>query len=367
MAYIFDWNFGILPYYNFLFLLSLGLLVLAIIKKVWKYVGMMAAFYGIILGYSIMPHINSGMSGIARYNVWSSVILIFGVISYYDVLILHKVIRVISKTVVIFTVFLFSLILYNYGPLEAYKVDYKTMTPIASFVLEYFPEFYSPLYSTFNSRIESVDGGYSYTLPIAYHDKNGNVRKVLLDTTSAEHLKTTYFGETEKDWKWFEQKISGITKEEYISIPVHYKIFEADQLGLNQTIFFSGEKRNCESYIKCGISGNEDSWAWTDGKKMLLYFTIKDYNPRINYSLECNIAGVYGGTQSVKVFEHDTAIYKDTLHGISDFYIPLIPDDKGVVRLDFVYDNAISPREKEGGGDTRMLGLQFVQASLTME
>lgn len=367
LAYIFDWNFGILPYYNFLFLLSIVFLILAVIKRKWKYVGMMIGFYGVILGYSIMPHINSGMSGIARYNAWSAVILIFGVISYLDVLLLHKVTRIMSKAAVILTAFFSSLILYNYGPVESYNANYINMTPIASFVLDYLPEFYSPLHSTFNSRVKHVDGGYTYTLPIAYQDKNGNVRKILVDSTSVDHLKTTYFGEKENDGEWFEHKVSGISKEEYISIPIQYEIFEVNQLELNQIIFFSGEKRNCESYVKWGISGNENSWAWTDGKKMPLCFTIKDYNPDLNYNLDCNIAGVYGETQSVMVYENNTVIYKDTLHGASYFRIPLSPNDKGVVKLNFVYDDAVSPSKIDEGGDTRMLSLKFVSASLIEE
>lgn len=364
LSYIIDWNFGIFPYYNFLFMLSLILLVLALIKSKWKYVVTLAAFYGVILGYSIMPHINSGMSGIARYNVWSSVILIFGVISYFDVLLIHKVARILSKASVILTAFFSLLILYNYGPVESNKADYKDMTPIASFVLDHSPKFYSPLHSTFNSRVTHVDGGYSYSLPIVYQDKNSNVRKILVAPTSVDYLKTTYFGETEKDQKWFCDKISSITKEEYISVPISYNIFEANHLGRGQTIFFSGKNRNCEAYVKVGISGNEDSWAWTDSKNMMLCFIIKDYNPNLNYSLNCNIAGVYGKSQSVKVYENNSVIYQDTLHGVTNFHIPLAPNNKGVVRLNFEYDDAASPSTIDEGGDMRMLSLKFVSASL---
>ncbi len=39
-----------------------------------------------------------------------------------------------------------------------------------------FPELYNPLHSTFNSRVNHIDGGYSYNLPIYYMAQEESVK-----------------------------------------------------------------------------------------------------------------------------------------------------------------------------------------------
>lgn len=363
-AYLFDWNFGLLPYYNLFFILSIVLFIVALLGRYWKYVGMTLAFYGVVAGYSIMYHINCGMSGISRYNAWSAVIMIFGVISYMDTLILHKITRVVSLVCISFTVIINSLILYFYGPIEANHTNYVYMTPIASFVLDHFPSLYSPLYSTFNSRVTHIDGGYSYTLPLIYNNREGNIRKILVAPESIEDLKSRCIGVTNKEQEWFNKRISNVTKEEYISIPPNRNIRTTSQLILNRKIYFSGEKRNCEFYVDKGISWNEDIFAWTEGKEMLLSFVIKNFDSNSHYVLDCNIMGTYNGAQSMMVKEKNTIIYQETLLGQSYFQIPLSPSESGYVKLHFIFDKAVSPLELGESSDNRVLALQFESATL---
>lgn len=364
IAYVLDWNFGLLPYYNFFLILSFFLIIIAVLKKCWKFNLMLIAFYGTIFGYSIMIHINSGMSGIARYNAWSSVILIFAVITYMDTLLIQKVYKTISSICIIVTLLCSSLIILIYGPLEANNTSHIYMTPIASYVLDNFPNLYSPLHSTFNSRITHIDGGYSYTLPLVYKDDKGNIRKILIDPLSTNKFKTMCYGETYKDQEWLDHKLIKINKEEYITVPLTYKLIMANKLNENQTITFSGNNRNCEDYVNKGISGNEGSFAWTSGKEMNLDFIINNYEPNSNYNLECNIFGVYNGKQSIVVYQNDHDIYNNILTNNTMFQIKLKPTDTGYVRLVFKFDNAISPLALNKSSDDRVLALQFKNITL---
>jgi asparagine N-glycosylation enzyme membrane subunit Stt3 len=63
-----------------------------------------------------MIHINSGMSGIARYNAWGAVILIFAVVLFFDEILMEQRTRKVTLASLSFGVFLTTLIVLVYGP-----------------------------------------------------------------------------------------------------------------------------------------------------------------------------------------------------------------------------------------------------------
>lgn len=219
LAYLFDLNFGILPYYCVVFTLALMLIPFAIVKRQWKYLLMLAAWLGTIATYSIMIHINSGMSGIARYNAWSAVVMIFAVCLYFDSILTWKATKKITSGLLAASSLISAYIIFKYGPMRASNTSYVWITPIARRFLDNMPSVYNPLYSTFNSRINHVDGGYSYETPIIYVDKNGAVRKILAASKDREILLNSYSGDA-SDKEWFVAKVNGLTKNaSYISVP----------------------------------------------------------------------------------------------------------------------------------------------------
>lgn len=228
LSYLFDLNYGLLPYYSFILVMAFVLLGLAIIKRHWRYIEWIIALLINVLSYSIMIHINHGMSGIARYNAWAAVILIFAVCLYYDQIISNEIVKKIFRFSFVISVILTGCIVYAYGPNRADKVYYKNMTPIAAFVLDNVPALYDPLHSTFNSRVMHVDGGYYYELPISYCGSDGDVRKILASKENVEQLLREYTGD-EESMVWFEKQVLGLTeKEEYISVPKKYKIVQIE-------------------------------------------------------------------------------------------------------------------------------------------
>ncbi len=219
LAYLFDWNFGVLPYFAVIFVLALIYFVISIFRRKWDYIKMMCGFFLTVYSFSMMAHVNSGMSGIARYNCWSSIVMLFAFGVYFDIVISHeKVVKTVGA-VTAAGICLSGLVVYKYGLNRAQNTSYIYMTPIAKKVLEYAPYMYEPLHSTFNNRITHVDGGYEYTTPIVYANDEGKAKKVLADADDKEALLKSVSGDAE-DVAWFTDKVNSLgEKEKYINIP----------------------------------------------------------------------------------------------------------------------------------------------------
>ncbi len=229
LAYLFDLNFGILPYFTILFVLAFFFLVIATIRRYSKYLLLIIAFLLNMLLYSIMTHVNCGMSGIARYNAWNSVLLIFAVIVNYDSLLATNIFRRIIRCLFCFGIFLTGSIVFRYNPHLASNTDYIEMTPIAKSILDYAPSLYNPLYSTFNSRVTHQDGGYNFITesPIIYKGSDGYVRKILASSENREELLNNYTSLSDAD-DWLINQINSLDRTlSYISIPRKYKIVES--------------------------------------------------------------------------------------------------------------------------------------------
>lgn len=226
LAYLFDLNFGFLPYFSILFVLVLVLIPLAIYRKQWNYIKLMVAFFINVYLYSIMIHINSGMSGIARYNVWAAVYMIFAIGIYFDKIIKDKALVVIIKFMLMLSTILTGTIIFKYGPMRSANADYLHITPITSIVLDNMPEIYNPLHSTFNSRVNHVDGEYTYSTPIVYRNPKGHVKKILATSKDTEEILEKYIV-VSGDEAWLKNEMSKLSDEEtYISVPRNYIIVE---------------------------------------------------------------------------------------------------------------------------------------------
>lgn len=223
IAYLFDLNFGIFPYFPIVLLMGIFLLVNACIYKHWRYIEWFGAFILNMVLYSIMVHINCGMAGIARYNSWGVLTLIFAVCLFSSEIIDKEKLQTILRTGLWCNIVMLFLIIYQYGPTGANKTSYVYWTPIAKYVIDKYPSAYNPLHSTFNSRTTHQDGGYGYETPIVYVSDDGYVRKILASKKDTDNLKNILYSETDNEW--LNEKIDRLEEKEiYISVSSKYKI-----------------------------------------------------------------------------------------------------------------------------------------------
>ncbi|MEG1639702.1 MAG: hypothetical protein RR284_02140 [Ruthenibacterium sp.] len=217
-AYVSDLNFGYFPYYSLILAVAAVMLLLACMKKFVPYLKIIACFVCLIFVYSFMPHINCGMSGIARYNVWGAPILLFAVVYYISELFTAQNARRLAWVSVAGSTVFLAFIIYKYNPILAKNTSGVAFTPIAQKVLTYCPALYNPLGSTFNSRVNHIDGAYGYELPLYYADNTGEVRKIRANAESADTILEELKG-SDADIKWLKEQLAKLgEKESYVNI-----------------------------------------------------------------------------------------------------------------------------------------------------
>lgn len=217
LSYLFDLNYGFLSYFPIVFSAAIIALPMGAYKKDWMFVYLMAIFLTTTIAYSLMDHINCGMSGIARYNAWNYVTLIFAICQSKT---LDKCLNLILSSNFVILI----LIIFSYNPVLSKNADNLHFSPIASFFLDNFPSIYNPIHSTFYSRTAHVYGGYNYSCPVIYLDKNGNVRKILMTSNDLYFVKERIAAKDEKTMLFLEKQFGNLElKEQYVSVPKKYK------------------------------------------------------------------------------------------------------------------------------------------------
>ena len=228
LSYFFDWNYGVLPYFPILLILFVLLTIIMVIKRDWRTVLFSVAFIGVVAAYSIMYHINCGMSGMARYTAWSVPIMLFAVaLMCNNIMIQRKVLKKIYNICMIASVIYSSFVIYTYGIMFACNTSDIYLTPIAEKIIDNCPQLYWSIPSSFVDRVEHVPGGYNYKEPVIYANKEGVVRKILVTGENAkkilDYIITDYEGE-----RYIQSKIDGFENDDqyyFINIPHRYSIY----------------------------------------------------------------------------------------------------------------------------------------------
>lgn len=360
-AYLFDLNFGIFPYYNFIFILFIFYFLISIIKKKMNYIKLCIAFFMTIYSYSFMTHINCGMSGIARYNAWSSVLMLLAVSILTDEIWKKKFAKNIVMGSVITTILLLNIILYKYDIIASRKAPYTFMSPIAEWTLNIIPEIYNPLHSTFASRILHIDGGYSYETPIIYSDSNDNIRKILAQEKDKEYLLNNLNGNDE-DYQWFIKKVNKLNTEDYISIPKNRKLKFYRILQIDEKIIFAGEKRNAENYVNIGLSKNENGFSWTDSNYFKMSFHLKNFTKKYATS-KINLLGIFNNKQKIAIYINQKEVFNESIHENNISFTFEIPEN-GIIDFEMYLPDAISPKQLGMSNDIRLLALQLVDMTI---
>lgn len=216
-SYLFDLNLGFLPYYGVMLVLFILAVCVAVRSHNRKILLFAIAFVGICLIYSLEVHINSGMSGLARYNAWSAIIIIMVFFMWRNTCEAKRLVRLLDTgllcSITWTAVAILSIVLTN-------PIGYLEMTPIAKVVLEYAPHIYNPFPDVFNARVNHVDEiGYEHNLPIIYRDGDWQCRKILANYENKEYI-LEQVNCSEEHKLWLSEQLDALKSEgtKYISI-----------------------------------------------------------------------------------------------------------------------------------------------------
>jgi hypothetical protein len=179
-AYLFDLNFGFLPYFPILLILFILIVIVEMYKRDRQTILLAFGFFVVVFLYSAMGHINCGMTAMSRYNSWSFPFLVLMVVSQYGKLFQKRKIQ----QIVLLSMFLSSCttLILTKSVMDYNGGSYVYFTPISKFFLDKAPFLYNPYPFTFISRNEHYDGGYDYNAntPFVYFTDDGFARKILI-------------------------------------------------------------------------------------------------------------------------------------------------------------------------------------------
>jgi len=260
-AYITDLNFGFLPYFPVLLLLLFVTYFIAIYKKNRKVVITISGFILVVFLYSAIPHINCGMTGIARYDAWSAPFLAFSATILLPSLILsvkkqNSVSWICIASAIISTMTVYSSMRYTRG-------SYTMFSPIAKYVLEHMPVLYNPLPSTFANRTRHIDGAYGYIdseEPTIYFSDDGYAKKILIPRAATLNEVMSRIDGKEQALSEIQNKIENakIRNNRYVFINVYDEITRAAELYCFDPLDYDERW----TYLSFGVYPWETTFHW---------------------------------------------------------------------------------------------------------
>jgi len=353
VAYWTDLNFGFLPYFGIYFIIILIALV-GSTKRLEFFVTLIMTVI-ISLAYSINFHINCDGTGLHRYMSWTSTIIIITSI-YFSSYILNNNLRKISSFLIILSFIWAGGITYYYGGLKAATNNrnfYVSMGPIASSVLEYYPKAYNPLYSTFNSRIRNVDGGYDLPdKPIYYIASDNSITKILASSKMLSQINSDTCGDKSIIQNSFE-----INRIGYFYININKNIlFLAKCMKLDNNI-------DINDIIREGWSSVEPFGVWTDGRYAKISIVTEDIpNEIIINGFPFIAPGL--PSQRIKIKLNGKDVFSDKLFGAVKIAVPVSYEkntnslnpsiNKLIIELEL--PDASRPVDYNMNADRRLLG-----------
>jgi hypothetical protein len=377
VSYLFDLNFGFLPYFPILLILFFIILIIGIYKKKRQIIMLALGFFIIVFLYSAMGHINCGMTAMSRYNSWSFPFLVIIVVSQFDKLFNNYKIRRIVFLLMLFsagsTFALTKIVMDHNGG------SYVPFTPIAKLFMDIVPALYNPYPFTFISRNEHYDGGYdrNAAIPFVYSSDDGFARKILIPPkcgNPVDFFEFTFSG-AKNDIGWLSEqgrklKANNPFDWTYLNIPSGRKIIYDDDnkdvfkelitnrkpedypsYKLGKKLMFMGEKT---SYQTIGWSHPEEWGTWTEGKITVLVMCVDSIN---DLFLNLNISGLFND-KPIKVYINKVLIGSfEFFIGDNIIKIPKeIYSDK-LLEIIFIMEDLKSPMDLGLSGDVRKLGI----------
>lgn len=362
-AYVFDLNLGLLPYIPIL----AGLFVIMCLKGTVQ--GRHRLFFSLcgvtatIFAFSLHRHINCGMAGIARYNAWLLPVIIIAVIFSMDSVFQARAVKTTVK-------YLFGASIIWCGMMTASvtHVPYTDWTPLAKAVLNYAPQLYNPLPSTFHSRTDHLDGAYAIPEPVIYSVEDGSVRKVLVPPGMLEQC-IQKLSIPESGREAFERqcaKVKSADRYYYLNFTAGANIRYCEQYEIGSEIHFDGTAQDAHKYFINGFSKTETDFAWTAETQAKLQL-ITTEEPDDDLILRINLRRLFMTPHRMVVLCGDTVLFDQEIAEGSESLTILIPQhfiQGRFLSVDFQFPDAVSPEKLGLSSDARELAFGITSFSL---
>ncbi|MGN1339180.1 MAG: hypothetical protein ACI4WS_02700, partial [Oscillospiraceae bacterium] len=177
LSYLFDVNLGFFSLAPLTLVVFLVLFVISLIKKDYSILVWGGFLIFPVLAYSLMIHINCAMILCARYVMWNYPALIIGVSILCSKLLKKDVSAYVLS--ISMTVVTASMLVINSTPMY-----YFGFNRTAQFLLNFFPELYTPAHSTFYAGTDQLNWSYDVDFPSYYYSRHdGTLRKLLFKST----------------------------------------------------------------------------------------------------------------------------------------------------------------------------------------
>lgn len=362
LSYIFDLNYEIFPYFSILLILTVIFIVVAVVKKNIRYFEWLLTFLINVTLYSIMIHINCGMSGISRYNSWSVTILIFATVLIGTESFSKIKFKIISYATIGIGILLTTCIVFAYGPTLASNTSSLYFTPIAEWTLDNCPTIYNPLKSTFYSRTNHEDGVYLFDTPVVYSAKDGYVRKILASEKDKGELLNNFASLSGKN-ESFTYQVNDIKGIGYISLAADDEIAQAKSYDLGKTVAFTAWDSSGLSYVVQGIGDTEEWGAWSLGNKTVFRMWTNSQSQMLHCKFD---ASAFNGEHEIEVMVNGKLVYKNLKYTDENIQFDFDnPDVGSVIEITIDMPKAKSPAELGKGEDERVLGLAFSRMTIS--
>ncbi len=367
MAYLFDLNFGFLPYFPVAFPCFLALFAWHAFKKDWASLRLPVVFFAVVAFYSVMQHLNCGMSGIARYNAWSSAFFLFFVCLNGAPPASHWKFRSWSRALA-FGLAITGSVIMSYGMFNAERTSWISMTPVAQFALDNVPSLYSPLHSTFFVRTRhEPDGDFAFStnmpgveasMPIVYSARDGYVRKVLASAADKAKL-GSLLASSAGDGGWLAEKLERLGPQpRYLNFSKDDGLVLAPEMPLGKPVFFQKGRSDGKAYFLDGLSHLETRGTWTNGRRAVMAFKTTSQASRLHVQIDCHF---FHHPQPVRITTNGEVAFED-VGGKDGFGFEIRNPGPGrAILLFFDFPEAASPASYGLSMDKRVLAL-FVKS-----
>lgn len=212
----FDLNFGMILFIPMVIIFFIIIIIKNTIKKPFNSVLYIVILFAICLFCAFQRNWNPGISGINRYSVWITPILIYYICFEFEDfknILLNKI-----YTYGIFTSIIITFFIITGNGMFKTKLDYREFTPISKIVLVNFPQLYNPQYEIFYERYNGFESSLSHEIPLIVNKDNTYIKKIFLNNSHINYIKGLI---TEDSNKILDKKVKKNKKNwYYINFPL---------------------------------------------------------------------------------------------------------------------------------------------------